>query len=233
MPWKLIFQNCRFKDNGKFTITPIDNKKYVGKNIIHLDEWRKNNPHMVYNIVYKDGNNKFSYVKRFSVLSAIINREYDLTQGSEKSKLLYFTANPNSESEVVNIFLHHTSKARKKEFVYDFHSIAIKSRSAKGNILTKYPIRSISQKEIGSSTLGGRKIWFDDAIGKLNHDERGKYLGSFNTNDSILIIKKDGVYYMTDFEITNIYKPEQILSIQKFNADEVIGSWSNTSNAAP
>ena len=211
-----------FRDNGKFTIAPIDNKKYIGKNIIHLDIWRKNNPHMVYNVIYKDGNNKFSYAKRFSVLSAIINREYDITQGTEKTKLLYFTANPNSESEVVNIFLHHTSKARKKEFVYDFDSIAIKSRSAKGNILTKYPVRSISQKEVGSSTLGGRKIWFDDTIGKLNHDERGEYLGSFNTNDYILIIKKDGTYYMTDFEITNRYKADEILSINKFNIDNVI-----------
>ncbi len=211
-----------FKDDGKFIITPIENKQYVGKGIIHIDVWRKNNPHMVYNVIYKDGNNKFAYVKRFSVLSAIVNREYDLTQGSEKSKLLYFTSNPNSESEVVNIFLHHTSKARKKEFVYDFESIFIKSRNSKGNILTKYPVRSISRKEIGSSTLGGRKIWFDNIIGKLNHDERGQYLGSFNTNDYIFIINKDGTYHMTDFEITNRYKSDEILSIDKFNVDNVI-----------
>ena len=211
-----------FKEDGKFIITQIDSKKYVGKNIIHIDVWRKNNPHMVYNIAYKDGKTKFTYVKRFSVLTAIANKEYDLTQGTDKSKVLYFTANPNSESEIVNIFLHHSSSARKKEFIYDFDSISIKSRTSKGNILSKYAIRSISQKEIGSSTLGGRKIWFDNTIGKLNHDKRGEYLGSFNTGDSVLIVKKDGTYYMTDFELTNRYKPEEILLISKFNTDDSI-----------
>ena len=211
-----------FKEDGKFIITPVDNKKYVGKNIIHIDIWRKNNPHMVYNMVYKDGKTKFTYVKRFSVLAAIVNKEYDSTQGSEKSKVLYFTANPNSESEIVNIFLHHTSNARKKELIYDFDSISIKSKNSKGNILSKYPIRSISQKEIGLSTLGGRKIWFDSAIGKLNHDNRGDYLGSFNTGDSILLIKKDGTYYITDFELTNRYKTDEILSINKFNSEDII-----------
>jgi len=213
-----------FKENGKFIITQIDNKKYVGKDIIHIDVWRKNNPHMVYNMVYKDGKNKFTYVKRFSVLAAILNREYDLTKDSEKSKVLYFTANPNSESEVVNVYLHHSSKARKKELIYNFDSLSIKSRNSKGNILSKYPIRSISQKEIGSSTLGGRKIWFDNAIGKLNHDSRGRYLGSFNTEDSIFIIKKDGTYYMTNFELTNRYKPDDILSINKFNKEDVVSA---------
>ena len=208
-----------FKEDGKFLITQIDSKKYVGKNIIHIDVWRKNNPHMVYNIAYKDGDSKFTYVKRFSVLTAVTNKEYDLTQGADKSKILYFTANPNSESEIVNVFLHHSSSARKKEFIYNFDSISIKSRTSKGNILSKYAIRSISQKEVGSSTLGGRKIWFDNTIGKLNHDERGEYLGSFNTDDSILIIKKDGTYYMTDFELTNRYKPDEIFSISKFNSD--------------
>ena len=208
-----------FKEDGKFIITQIDSKKYVGKNIIHIDVWRKNNPHMVYNIAYKDGESKFTYVKRFSVLTAVTNKEYDLTQGTDKSKILYFTANPNSESEIVNVFLHHSSSARKKEFIYNFDSISIKSRTSKGNILSKYAIRSISQKEVGSSTLGGRKIWFDNTIGKLNHDERGEYLGSFNTDDCILIIKKDGTYYMTDFELTNRYKPDEIFSISKFNSD--------------
>ena len=208
-----------FKEDGKFLITQIDSKKYVGKNIIHIDVWRKNNPHMVYNMAYKDGESKFTYVKRFSVLTAVTNKEYDLTQGADKSKILYFTANPNSESEIVNVFLHHSSSARKKEFIYNFDSISIKSRTSKGNILSKYAIRSISQKEVGSSTLGGRKIWFDNTIGKLNHDERGEYLGSFNTDDSILIIKKDGTYYMTDFELTNRYKPDEIFSISKFNSD--------------
>ena len=213
-----------FKEDGKFVITPIDSKKYVGKNIIHVDVWRKNNPHMVYNIAYKDGKSKFTYVKRFSVLAAITNKEYDLTQGYEKSKILYFTANPNSESEIVNVFLHHTSKARKKEFIYNFDSISIKSRNSKGNILSKYPLRSISQKQVGSSTLGGRKIWFDDNIGKLNHDERGNYLGSFNTGDCILLIKKDGTYHMTDFELTNRYNVNEILSINKFNSEDILSA---------
>ena len=213
-----------FKEDGSFLITQIDNKKYVGKDIIHVDIWRKNNPHMVYNMIYKDGKSKFSYVKRFSVLTAISNREYDLTQGADKSKILYFTANPNSESEIVNVFLHHTSNARKKEFIYNFDSISIKSRTSKGNILSKYAIRSISQKEIGSSTLGGRKIWFDNTIGKLNHDERGDYLGSFNTDDCILLIKKDGTYHMTSFELTNRYKPEEIFLINKFNSKNTVSA---------
>ena len=211
-----------FCKDGKFVVSPIGDKMFVSKDIIHAAVWKKNDKHMVYNIIYYDGDSAFTYAKRFSVTSIIREREYDVTQGSEKSEIIYFTANPNSESEMVTISLHSSVKARKKVFDFDFSQLAIKGRAVKGNIISKYQIRKVVQKEVGDSTLGGRDIWLDENIGRLNTDKQGRYLGSFNTDESILIIYDDGYYELTDFELTNRYKLNEIKLIEKFNPEQVI-----------
>ena len=211
-----------FKKEGKFMVSLIGNKNFVGKNIIHAAIWKKNDAHLIYNMIYKDGASGISYAKRFSVMSLIRDKNYSVTQGTEKSKILYFTANPNSESEIVTIFLHHSVKARIREFDYDFGSLSIKGRTVKGNIVSKYQIRKILQKEIGESTLGGRDIWLDENIGRLNTDKQGRYLGSFNTDDSILIIYKDGNYELTNFDLSNRYKINDISVLEKYDRDLVI-----------
>ncbi len=206
-----------FRSDGKFTVTRIGEKTFVGKDIIHVAIWKKSDQHMIYNAIYYDGKSKTSYGKRFSVSSIIRDRDYDITQGTDSSKLLYFTANPNSESEMVSITLHNSVPARKKIFNFDFADLAIKGRAVKGNIVSKYRIRKIIQKEIGESTLGGRDIWLDENIGRLNTDKQGRYLGSFNTDDSILVIYNDGEYELTSFELTNRYKISEISLIQKYD----------------
>ena len=211
-----------FRRDGKFIVTPAGDKIFVGKDILHVSIWKKNDAHMVYNIIYYDGASDFSYAKRFSVTSILRDREYDLTQGNEKSKLLYFTSNPNSESEMVTIHLHNSVKARKKVFDYDFSLLAIKGRSVKGNIVSKYRIRKVAQKEVGESTLGGRDIWLDENIGRLNTDKQGRYMGSFKTDDAILVVHNDGSYEITDFELTNRYKLNEILIIEKLNSTQAL-----------
>ena len=208
--------------DGKFVITPIGDKIFVGKDIIHAAVWKKNDEHMVYNVIYRDGDSGICYGKRFAVISIIREKEYDMTQGSKQSVIIYFTANPNSESEMVTVNLHSSVKARKKVFDFNFSKLAIKGRSVKGNIISKYHIRKVVQKELGDSTLGGRDIWIDENIGRLNTDKQGRYLGSFNTGESILVIYEGGSYELTDFELTNRYKLNEIDMIEKFNTENII-----------
>ena len=210
-----------FLQDGKYLVTKVDGKKYIGKNIIHVSVWKKNDKHMVYNVIYKDGLSKISFVKRFSVPSLIKDRLYDVTQSNPNSKILYFTANPNSESEIVSIYFHSNSKVKNKIIPYDFSNLSIKGRSAKGNILTKYNPRKIIQKQIGESTLGGRDIWIDVNIGRLNDESRGEYLGSFNTGDKIIVFYLDGSYEVTSFELSNRYKMSDIMMIDKYNSETV------------
>ena len=145
-------------------VTAVADKTFIGKDIIHAAVWKKSDEHMVYNAIYKDGDTGVSYAKRFSAKSLIRDREYDITKGNKKSSVLYFTANPNSEAEIVTVHLHNSVKARKKIFYYDFRKLAIKGRAVKGNIVSKYRIRKVVQKEVGDSTLGGRDIWLDENI---------------------------------------------------------------------
>ena len=210
------------RQDGKLIVTRIGEKTFVGKDIIHAAIWKKNDIHMVYNAIYYDGRTGISYAKRFSVTSIIRDREYDITQGSDKSQLLYFTANPNSESEMVQVYLHNSVKARKKIVDFNFGELAIKGRGSKGNIVSKHRVRKVAQKEVGESTLGGRDIWLDENIGRLNADKQGRYLGSFNTDDAILVIYKDGSYELTDFELTNRFKLNEISLIEKFNPDKFL-----------
>ena len=210
------------RQDGKLIVTRIGEKTFVGKDIIHAAIWKKNDKHMVYNAIYFDGSTGISYAKRFSVTSIIRDREYDITQGSDKSQLLYFTANPNSESEMVMVNLHNSVKVRKKIFDFNFGELAIKGRGSKGNIVSKHRVRKVAQKEVGESTLGGRDIWLDENIGRLNTDKQGRYLGSFNTDDAILIIHEDGAYELADFELTNRFKINEISLIEKFNSDRFL-----------
>jgi len=211
-----------FRSDGKFLVTSVEDKTFVGKDIIHIAVWKKNDKHMIYNAIYLDGGTGISYAKRFSVTSLIREREYDLTRGSEKSKIIYFTANPNSEAEIVKVNLHNSVKARIKEFDFDFGQLSIKGKAVKGNIVSKYRIRKVAQREVGESTLGGRDIWLDENIGRLNTDRQGRYLGSFNTEDTIIPVYDDGSYELTDFELTNRYRLSEIRLIEKFNSERVV-----------
>lgn len=205
-----------FRKDGKMMVSKVQDKAFMGKDIIHVDVFRKNDERRVYNMIYMDGKTKTAYGKRFNVMGITRDKEYDLTTGSPNSKVLYFTANPNSEAELVEISLSPMSHARKLHYDFNFADLAIKGRSVLGNIVSKYLIKSIKLKAKGASTLGGRKIWYDDVLGRLNIDSRGKLLGEFDTNDVILVITKDGNYELTNFELTNHYNAEQVLHIGKF-----------------
>ena len=211
-----------FRKDGKFVVTKIAEKTFVGKDIIHLNVWKKDDQRMVYNMIYLDAKSGKSMVKRFSVTSVTRDKEYDLTKGSEGSRELYFTANPNGESEIVTVLLIQGCRAKKKVFDYDFSGLAIKGRGSQGNVLTKYPVKKIIQKSAGISTIGGRDLWFDETIGRLNNDSRGKYLGNFNTDDLILVIYKDGCYELTTHELINRYDADDILIIEKFDPEKVV-----------
>ncbi|MCU0422990.1 MAG: DNA gyrase/topoisomerase IV subunit A [Bacteroidia bacterium] len=206
-----------FRKDGKMMVSKVSEKAFMGKDIIHVDVFRKNDERRVYNLIYMDGKTKVAYAKRFNVLGITRDKEYDLTTGAPNSKVLYFTANPNSEAELVEITLSPLSHARKLQFDFNFADLAIKGRSVMGNIVSKYLIKAIKLKAKGASTLGGRKIWYDEVIGRLNVDSRGKFLGEFDTNDVILVVTKDGNYEMTNFELTNHYNADQVLHIRKFN----------------
>tara|TARA_Y100000768_G_scaffold68316_1_gene47888 strand:- start:2192 stop:4729 length:2538 start_codon:yes stop_codon:yes gene_type:complete len=210
-----------FHSDGKYLITSISDKKYVGKDILDVSIWKKQDKHRVYNVIYKDGKTGFSYAKRFNVTSMIKDKQYDLTSGSEKSKIQYFSNNPNSESEKVDIKIHSKSNARKKLFEYDFADIAIKNRTSKGNLVTKYPIFRVYHKEIGESTLGGRKIWIDMAIGKINLDGQGEFLGSFNTDELILVVYMDGTYELNPIDFSKRYSMKEIVFIEKYDPNNV------------
>ena len=213
-----------FRSDGKFKVSRIADKVFMGKDILHADVFNKNDERMVYNLVYQDGKTGKSLVKRFHVLGITRDKEYDLTKGHKGSKILYLTANPNGEAEVINVNLTSGCKARKKVFEFDYSSIDIKGRSSQGNILTKYPIRKIQLKSAGISTLGGLNIWYDPAIGRLNRDARGKLLGNFMPEDQIILLTKDGQYTLTGFDLTNRYEPEKVVLIDKFKPDDVFST---------
>ncbi len=213
-----------FRKDGVCMVTRIQDKVFVGKNILHVGVFKKGDDRMIYNLVYVDGKTGRSMAKRFAVTAVTRDKEYDLTKGSKGSKMLYFTANPNGEAEVVTVYLTAASSARKKVFDFDFATLDIKGRSAGGNILTRYPVRKIQLKTAGVSTLGGLDIWYDPAIGRLNSEERGQYLGNFQANDNIIAFYKDGSYELTSFELTNRYDLGQVLSLSKFYPDRAVAA---------
>jgi topoisomerase-4 subunit A len=194
-----------FRKDGKMSVSKVADKNFFGKDIIHIDIFRKNDERTTYNMIYLDGKSGIAYGKRFNVTGITRDKEYDLTKGNPNSKIIYFSANPNGEAETVNITLHPGSKARVKTLDFYFESLDIKGRSAGGNQVTKYPIKSIKLKEKGKSTLSAMKIWYDPTTGRLNKDELGTLLGRFDEGDKIIAFYKDGTYELTDYELTNRY----------------------------
>lgn len=209
-----------FRGDGKFNVSKVAEKTFVGKGILHAQVFKKNDERTVYNMIYRDGESGTSYMKRFSVLGVTREKEYDLTRGSKGSKVLYFTANPNGEAEVVNVQLKPHSKLKKLQFDIDFADQVIKGRGSMGNIVTKYPVKKVVLKSKGVSTLSGRKIWYDDILKRLNVDGRGKYLGEFDGDDRILTFNKDGVYELSSFDLSNHFD-NNLLLIEKYDPGKV------------
>lgn len=213
-----------FRKDGKFQVVRISDKVFVGKDIIWAGVFKKNDERMVYNLMYLDGKSGRTMVKRFQVLAITRDKEYDLTKGERGSKVLYFTANPNGEAELVTVYLTSGAKARIKVFDFNFADIDIKGRSAGGNIVTKYPVRKVQLKMEGKSTLGGLDIWYDDTVGRLNRDERGRLLGNFQADDQVLVVYNSGEYELTSFDLTNRYEPNKIMLLEKLEDDQSIGA---------
>ncbi len=213
-----------FRRDGKCQVSRIQDKVFVGKDIIHAAVFRKNDERMVYNMSYVDGKTGICYVKRFQITAVTRDREYDLAGKNPGSKVLYFSANPNAEAETVSVSLTPASKAKQKVFDFDFATIDVKGREAIGNMLTKYPVKKVLFKSAGTSTMGGLDIWYDEIIGRLNTDKRGRYLGNFDGEDRILVIYHTGEYELTNYEFTNRYEPKDIAVIGKFNPEKVISA---------
>jgi topoisomerase-4 subunit A len=213
-----------FTRDGKFKVVKIPDKVFVGKDIIHTAVWLKSDDRTTYNLIYLDGKSGKSFAKRFNVTAITRDKEYDLTQGTKGSKILYFTSNANGESEVVNVQLSQGSTAKKKAFDFDFADLAIKGRASQGNIVTKYPVRKITQVSVGKSSLGAMHIYMDEVSGKLNQDERGKYLGAFDTGSKLLSIFKDGSYEVNELDLNKKYDVNSIIEIGNFTAETVISA---------
>jgi topoisomerase-4 subunit A len=213
-----------FRKDGNYQVTRVAEKTFVGKNIIHAGIWKKKDERTVYHCVYRDGKIGKTYVKRFNVSSITRDKEYNMTKGTPGSKLMYFSHNPNAESEVLNIVLDAKAKAKKISFEYDIAELAVKGRSSQGNMLSKLLVKKVSQKSRGTSTLGGRDLWLDETIGRLNIDKRGKHLGSFNTDDLILAVYDDGSYELTPFDLSNRYKCSEIVAIHKLREDTIVSA---------
>ena len=205
-----------FREDGSYVISKVSEKAWFGKNIIHVEVWRKNNSRLIYNVAYRDGETGISFVKRFNVNSITRDKEYNLGQGSKNSKVLYLSSNPNGEAEVVSVYLHHTSKARVKNFEYDFSVLDVKGRASRGNILSKHKVRKVELKKAGVSTLGDRKVYYDQSTGRLYFEERGVKIGSFQGDDMILAIYKSGSYELFFPSEIRQFKPEELIGLYKF-----------------
>jgi len=211
-----------FTKGGIMKVVKVSDKTFIGKDIIHVAVFQKNDERTTYNMIYVDGKTGVSYAKRFNVTGITREKEYDLSKGSEKSRVHYFSANANGEAEVVKIVLSPNCSAKKKELEFYFEELEIKGRSSIGNQVSKYPIKSVKFKEAGRSTLDAKKLWFDNKFGRLNADEKGEYLGKFDAEDRLLVIYNDGNYEIVDQELTQRFDVEKILLIEKFLPEKVI-----------
>ncbi len=219
-----------FRKDGTYFVKQVEDKFYIGKDVIHIDVWKKDDDRTVYNAVYYDGKTGYYYMKRFNVKSIIRDKEYNLTKGEKGSKVMWFTANPNGEAEIIKITHRPRKRLKNKSIEIDFSELAVKGRSSMGNIATKYGVQKITLKEVGVSTLGGRQIWFDSEVLRLNAEGRGEQLGEFSGDDKILVIYKNGKFQITSFDLsthfeTDIikiekYKPEKIWSAVYYDADQ-------------
>ncbi|HFA49126.1 MAG TPA: DNA gyrase/topoisomerase IV subunit A [Bacteroidetes bacterium] len=213
-----------FRKDGKFVVTRIADKTFVGKNILHVAVWKKGDDRTTYNMIYWDGKKGRAMAKRFNVTAITRDKPYDLTKGDPKSKCLYFSANPNGEAELVTITLSPACKARSKVFDYGFSDLEIKGRGAGGNIVTKYPVKKVVLKEAGHSTIGALKVWMDEVSGRLNTEGRGRFLGEFDTGEAILAIYKDGTYELNYVEMSRRYDPKDLMFIRKFDPDAPVSA---------
>ncbi len=211
-----------FTRRGIMKVVKVADKTFIGKDILHVAVFKKNDERTTYNMIYADGKGGKSFAKRFNVTGVTRDKEYDLTRGDEKSKVHYLSVNPNAEAELVKITLSPNCAAHKKELEFNFAELEIKGRSSMGNTVTKYPIKSVRLKEAGVSTIAGKKLWYDDQFGRLNEDEKGQYLGMFDAEDTLLVMYSDGNYEVTDQELTQKLDPEKVIFIEKFNPEKTI-----------
>jgi len=209
-----------FYKDGKLKVVKVSEKMFVGKNILYVNIFKKNDSRTIYNVVYRNGKDGATYTKRFAVSGMTRDKEYDLTQGVPGSRIVYFSANPNGEAEVIKVTLKPGPRIKKLQFDKDFSEITIKGRQSMGNILSKYDIHRITLKQKGGSTLGGRKVWFDRDVLRLNYDGRGEYIGEFQSDESILIITKNGHFYTTNFDLSNHYN-DDVDIVEKFDPDKI------------
>ncbi|MCA8830139.1 DNA gyrase/topoisomerase IV subunit A [Hymenobacter sp. BT728] len=208
--------------DGTFMVSKIAEKTFVGKDILHVGVYNKNDDRLVYNMIYQDGASGISFAKRFLVTGITRDKTYDLTKGTKGTKTLYLTANPNSESEVVSVQLSDKAAARVKQFDFDFAELAIKGKGSMGNIVTKQPIKKIVQKSLGDSTLGGRETFFDSVVGRLNHAGHGRYLGAFDTDDTLLRVFKDGSYDLQSPDLALHFDMANMVLLRKLESDTVL-----------
>ena len=209
-----------FYKDGKYKVIRVAEKIFVGKNVLYLAVFKKSDSRTIYNAVYRDGKKGYYFMKRFNVTSLTRDKEYDLTQGTPGSRVMYFSANPNGEAEIIKVTLDPNPKLKKIFIDKDFSEVMIKGRASKGNLLTKFPVHRIGLKSHGHSTLGGRKVWYDPDVNRLNYDDHGRLLGEFFDDDQILVILKNGDYYLSNFDLNNHYE-ENILRIEKYDADKI------------
>ena len=209
-----------FYRDGKYKVVRVADKLFVGKNVLHLQVFKKNDTRTIYNVVYRDGKKGACFIKRFNVTSMTRDKEYDLTQGTPGSKVMYFTANPNGEAEVIKVTLDPNPKLKKIFIDKDFSEVIIKGRASKGNLLTRNSVHRIGLKSHGRSTLGGRKVWYDPDVNRLNYDEHGRLLGEFFDGDQILVVLDNGDFYLTNFDVNNHYEAN-ILRIEKYSSEKV------------
>ena len=209
-----------FYKDGKYKVIRVAEKVFVGKGILYVAVFKKNDSRTIYNAVYRDGKKGWYFIKRFNVTSLTRDKEYDLTQGTQGSRVMYFSANPNGEAEVIKVTLDPNPKLKKIFIDKDFSEVIIKGRASKGNLLTKFPVHRIGLKSHGHSTLGGRKVWYDPDVNRLNYDEHGRLLGEFFDDDQILVVLKNGDYYLSNFDLNNHYE-ENILRIEQYDADKI------------
>ena len=209
-----------FYRNGLYKIVKVADKMFIGRDVLYVNVYKRNDSRTIYNVIYRDGKAGANYIKRFAVTSAARDKEYDLTKGTEGSRILYFSANPNGEAETVKVILKPKPRQKLLVFEKNFSEILIKGRSSMGNLLTKADVHKISLKQRGSSTLGGRQVWFDRDVLRLNYDGRGEELGEFQSEDQILVVQPNGDFYATNFDLSNHYESD-ILVIEKFQPQKV------------
>ena len=210
-----------FREDGTYIVTRVTEKSFVGKNIIHIGVFERNDERTIYNVIYRDGQAGATYMKRFPVKGVTRDKEYNLTRGTKGSKVLYFSANPNGEAEVVTVYLRHKPRLKKTVIDLDFSELTIKGRGAAGNILTKHAVRRITMKDAGVSTLGAMDIWFDETVLRLNSDKRGNYLGAFKGDEKILAVYRDGQYRVMNFDLSNHFE-ENPLILQKMHPGTIV-----------